>query len=68
YWYRTGEARLMACTLGKGARDNCTLSVNEFVRMGGEWSPGFSDGVMCNVTDVNRVRSPPPSRFASRRL
>jgi hypothetical protein len=53
YWYRSGENQLMACTLGKQARDHCSMSVNVFMRIDGDWQPGYSDGVLCQVTTAN---------------
>jgi hypothetical protein len=50
YWYRSGENQVMACTLPRQARDQCSMNVNVFQRMDGDWQPGYSDGVLCNVT------------------
>jgi hypothetical protein len=50
YWYRSGDDQVMACTLPNQARDRCSMNVNVFQRMGGDWQPGYSDGVRCNVT------------------
>ena len=63
YWYRGGEDQVMACTLPKQARDRCAMNVNVFQRMGGDWQPGYSDGVLCNVTGAS---SATPAKAANK--
>lgn len=61
YWYRGGEDQVMACTLPERARDRCSMNVNVFLRVDGDWQPGYSDGVLCNVV---AAKSPGPARAA----
>ena len=63
YWYRSGEDQVMACTLPKLARDRCAMNVNVFQRMGSDWQPGYSDGILCNATTAS---SAVPAKAATR--
>ena len=48
-WYRIGDTGLLACTVARGARDNCSVRVTEFSRADGAWSKSREDAVLCNV-------------------
>jgi hypothetical protein len=48
-WYRIGDQRLMACTLARHARNNCSVRTTEFMRIDGVWSKRNEDAVLCNV-------------------
>jgi hypothetical protein len=50
YWYRNGEDQVMACTLPKQASDRCSMNVQVFQRMDGDWQPSHSDGGLCDAT------------------
>jgi len=48
-WYRVGDYQLLACTLARHARDNCSVRTTEFIRIDGAWSKRSEDAVLCNV-------------------
>jgi hypothetical protein len=53
-WYRIENTGLLACTLARGARDNCSVRLTEFSRADGSWSKSREDAVLCNVLVSNR--------------
>jgi hypothetical protein len=48
-WYRVGDHQLLACTLARHAKDNCSVRTTEFIRIDGVWSKRSEDAVLCNV-------------------
>ena len=48
-WYRSGNSALAACTLGRYARNNCSVKSTEFVLEEHQWKKSREDGVLCNV-------------------
>jgi hypothetical protein len=48
-WYRVGELQLLACTLARHARDDCSVRTTQFVRTGEVWAKTHENEVMCNV-------------------
>lgn len=61
-WYRIGDQQLLACTLARHARDNCSVRTTEFTRIDGGWSKRGEESVLCNVlasthnTSLERTR------------
>jgi hypothetical protein len=48
-WFRVGDHQLLACTLARHARDNCSVRTTEFILIDGAWSKRSEDAVLCNV-------------------
>jgi hypothetical protein len=48
-WYRGGNSQLLACTLARRARNNCSVRTTAFQLIDGAWLKGSEDGVLCNV-------------------
>jgi len=48
-WYRGGQYRLLACTLARHARNNCSVRTTEFLFQDGRWLKGSEDAVLCDV-------------------
>ncbi len=48
-WYRDGPEALLACTFARRARDTCSIRTTEFTRVGGMWSKGRENEVLCHV-------------------
>jgi hypothetical protein len=48
-WFRLGDDQLLACTLARHARDDCSVRTTEFIRIDGAWSMRSEDEVLCNV-------------------
>lgn len=52
-WYRIGDHQLLACTLARHAKDNCSVRTTGFVRIDGVWSKQSEDAVLCNVISTH---------------
>lgn len=48
-WFRGNEQQLLACTLARGARDNCSVRTTAFQRDDNTWVKGREDAVLCKV-------------------
>jgi hypothetical protein len=48
-WYRAGD-QLLACTLARHARDDCSVRTTQFARVDDTWSKTSENAVLCNVT------------------
>jgi hypothetical protein len=50
-WYHL-EDRVIACTLDRGTKDNCSVATAEFARSPAGWVKVSEDAVLCKVATV----------------
>lgn len=48
-FFRGGEQQLLACTLARGAGNDCSVRTTSFQRIDNVWVKGGEDAVLCNV-------------------
>jgi hypothetical protein len=48
-WYQGGDSQLLACTLARRARDDCSVRTTAFQLIDGAWHKVDEDQVLCNV-------------------
>lgn len=48
-WYRGGEQQLLACTLARRAKDDCSVRTTVFQRLDNTWVKGPENAVLCDV-------------------
>jgi hypothetical protein len=53
-WFRGGEDQLLACTLARGAMNDCSVTTTAFQRIEKVWVKGRENAVLCNVLTAPR--------------